>query len=158
MTSVILSLNNLNNLIYCLKCMICDWAGLALYEFKSYLLVMTNHVFLIRGFHQTVFRHLWRLWTSDCLNPNLFKSIPFYSLLTLLLLFRVRSLPDRTSRSVAVTWPTLTTTTLERPGRSGASVPTPTDPIYWWTSQRECSIWTRSRTPLSLASSGLPKR
>ena len=31
---------------------------------------MINHAFLIRGFHQTVLRHLWRLWTSDCLNPQ----------------------------------------------------------------------------------------
>ena len=62
------------------------WLRLALYELKNHL-VMTNHAFLIRGFHQTVLRHLWRLWTSDCLNPNLFQSIPFYSFLTSLYYF-----------------------------------------------------------------------
>ena len=77
---------------------------------------------------------------------------------TFFIIFRVKSTQETTSRFVLATWPTSTSMTSQRPGRSGASARTPTARTSCSTAPRVSSISTRSRTLSLLDSSGPQKR
>ena len=71
---------------------------------------------------------------------------------------RVKWHPVKNSKLVLVTWTRSTTTTWTKPVRSGVSDPKAQDPTFWWIAPRVFNTWTKSKTAVSLASNGRPRK